>query len=87
MGGRSERNDHLLLHAFTERDYIVPERTMYSNHRTTVKNTQEVNRNKKNDYFIEKILFRFIMNLMKKLMKIIKKQQKLQQLHIPEVLF
>jgi DNA polymerase alpha subunit A len=51
MGGRSERNDHLLLHAFTERDYIVPERTMYSNHRTTVKNTQEVNKNKKNDCF------------------------------------
>jgi hypothetical protein len=43
MGGRSERNDHLLLHAFTERDYIVPERTIMSNHRTTLKPTQDVN--------------------------------------------
>ncbi len=48
MGGRSERNDHLLLHAFTERDYIVPERIFSSNHRTTIKQTQDVNRNKKN---------------------------------------
>ena len=37
MGGRSERNDHLLLHAFTERDYLVPERTIVGNHRTTIK--------------------------------------------------
>jgi len=44
MGGRSERNDHLLLHAFTERDYIVPERTINSSHRTTTKHTQDVNR-------------------------------------------
>jgi DNA polymerase alpha subunit A len=43
MGGRSERNDHLLLHAFNERDYIVPERTFISNHRTTIKQTQDVN--------------------------------------------
>jgi len=48
MGGRSERNDHLLLHAFTERDYIVPERIFSSNHRTTIKQTQDVNWNKKN---------------------------------------
>lgn len=41
MGGRSERNDHLLLHAFTERDYIVPERTIVSNHRTAIKHTQD----------------------------------------------
>ena len=43
MGGRSERNDHLLLHAFTERDYIVPERIINSNHRINIKQTQEVN--------------------------------------------
>ncbi|CAF0895230.1 unnamed protein product [Rotaria sordida] len=42
MGGRSERNDHLLLHAFTERDYIVPERSITSSHRTAVKHTQEI---------------------------------------------
>ncbi|CAF3590618.1 unnamed protein product [Adineta steineri] len=42
MGGRSERNDHLLLHAFTERDYIVPERTFISNHRTAIKHTQDI---------------------------------------------
>lgn len=47
MGGRSERNDHLLLHAFTERDYIVPERSFNTNHRTTVKHTQEVNNRRK----------------------------------------
>ncbi|CAF3355969.1 unnamed protein product [Rotaria sp. Silwood1] len=41
MGGRSERNDHLLLHAFTERDYIVPERSISSNHRGTLKHVQE----------------------------------------------
>ena len=41
-GGRSERNDHLLLHAFTERDYIVPERTVVSNSRPAVKHTQDV---------------------------------------------
>lgn len=43
MGGRSERNDYLLLHAFTERDYIVAERTTVTNHRGAVKHTQEVN--------------------------------------------
>ncbi|CAF4026543.1 unnamed protein product [Rotaria sp. Silwood2] len=42
MGGRSERNDHLLLHAFTERDYIVPERSLSSSHRTALKHTQEI---------------------------------------------
>ena len=42
MGGRSERNDHLLLHAFTEREYIVPERMLVSNNRTHIKHTQDV---------------------------------------------
>jgi hypothetical protein len=44
MGGRSERNDHLLLHAFTEKDYIVPEKIIVSNHRAIVKHTQDVNK-------------------------------------------
>ncbi len=46
-GGRSERNDHLLLHAFTQRDYIVPECTMISNHRGALKHAQEVSRSRR----------------------------------------
>ena len=59
MGGRSERNDHLLLHAFTERDYIVPERSTVSNHRTTLKHTQDVSKNQMSSLLKAKPSFLF----------------------------
>uniref|UniRef100_A0A6A7FRZ6 DNA polymerase n=1 Tax=Hirondellea gigas TaxID=1518452 RepID=A0A6A7FRZ6_9CRUS len=41
LGGRSERNEFLLLHAFTERNYITPDKEFNNKNKVIVKETED----------------------------------------------